>query len=256
MVCGGNQMNTNRDLNYRLYLQQMSGFTHTSYNTEFERYTMVKAGDVERVKETLVNFRENFYDGKGILSDDPVRNLIYHFVVSVAMNSRVCIEGGMPLDTAYTLSDIYIRRADVCRTCDDVFELFAEMKMDFVTRMKELKKGSAISIHVRRCIDYIYDNLHGDLSVNLLAEREKLNPSYLSKLFSKETGMTIKGFITNVKVSTAENMLIHSDFSFLDISLALGFSSQSAFISVFKKYTGETPKQYRDKHCMEMMPAE
>ena len=41
-------------------------------------------------------------------------------------------------------------------------------------------------------------------------------------------------------------MLKYSDFSYLDISLALGFSSQSAFISVFKKVTGITPKKYKE----------
>jgi AraC-like DNA-binding protein len=62
--------------------------------------------------------------------------------------------------------------------------------------------------------------------------------------------MSIKEFITRAKISTAENLLKFSDFSYLDISLAMGFSSQSAFISVFKKLNGITPKQYREKYYM------
>ena len=87
----------------------------------------------------------------------------------------------------------------------------------------------------------------------MLAEYVGLNPSYLSKLFSKETGMNVKAFVINEKVKTAENLLKNSDFSCLDISLALGFSSQSAFISTFKKYKGMTPKKYRERHYMDVI---
>ncbi len=241
-------MKTNRDLNYRLYVQKMNGFTRTAYQSEFEKYITVQSGDVEQVRLNFAAARTDFMAGKGQLSLHPVRNLIYHFVVSVSLTSRICIEGGMSHDTAYTLADIYILKADQCTSCDAVIDLFEEMLVDYAERMREIKKLSAISIHIRKCIDYIYENLHQNLSVKELALREHLNPSYLSKLFIKETGVTIKEFVSRAKINTAENMLRHSDFSFLDISLALGFSSQSAFISVFKKYTGLTPKQYRDRN--------
>ena len=65
--------------------------------------------------------------------------------------------------------------------------------------------------------------------------------------------MIIKAFVTRAKISTAENLLRNSDFSCLDISLALGFSSQSAFISVFRKNTGMTPKKFRELHYMDVI---
>lgn len=243
-------MNTNRDLNYRLYVQKLNGFTRTAFSSEFEKYMVIQAGDVERVKANFAVIRKNFFSGKGQLSDDPVRNVMYHFVVCAAMTSRICVEGGMSHDTAYTLSDIYIRKADKCTCCEDIIDMFELLQVDFAQRMHEIKKNNAISIHIRRCIDYIYENLHKDLSVKTLAQLQNLNPSYLSKLFLKETGSSIKDFITDAKVSTAENMLKYSDFSLLDISLALGFSSQSAFSSAFKTRTGITPKKYRDKYYM------
>ena len=112
--------------------------------------------------------------------------------------------------------------------------------------MKELRKVNAISLHVRRAIDYIYDHLHEPITLKELAEREKLSTSYFSKLFVKETGFTVKEYITQAKVNTAKNMLRFSDFSILDISLSLGFCTQSAFTAVFRKNTGTTPAKYRD----------
>lgn len=241
-------MNTNRDLNYHLYVQKMEGFSRTPFHSEFEKYMVIQSGNVEEVRKNFAKIRPDFMNGKGTLSEDPVRNVMYHFVTSVALTSRICVEGGLNHDTAYTLSDIYIQRADKCTSCDQIIDIFEEMQVDFAKRMRELKKTNATSIHIRKAIDYIYEHLHEKLTIHELADFSGLNASYLSKLFFKETGVSIKDFITNAKINTAQNMLKHSDFSYLDISLALGFSTQSAFISVFKKSVGLTPKQYREKY--------
>lgn len=49
----------------------------------------------------------------------------------------------------------------------------------------------------------------------------------------------------NKRIEAAENMLKYSDYSCLDISEYLCFSSESHFIQVLKKHTGYTPKAYR-----------
>ena len=90
-----------------------------------------------------------------------------------------------------------------------------------------------------------HDHLHESLTLEILAEREVLHPSSLSRLFAKETGTTLKDYIIRAKVKTAENMLKYSSFPLSDISLSLGFSSQSAFTSTFHKITGMTPGYFR-----------
>lgn len=244
-------MDTNRDLNYRLFIQKELDFTRTDIHSEFEKYYAIKSGNVQLVKENFENTRKDFNKGKGQLSDDPLRNMIYHLVVCAAIVARVCVDGGMEHNIAYTLSDIYIRRADKCRTPDEVLELIGELQTDFARRMREVQKTGTVSVHVRRSIDYIYDHLHESLTLELLARREGLHPSSLSKLFVKETGVTIKEYIIRAKVTTAENMLKYSEFPLSDISLSLGFSSQSAFSATFKKITGYTPKLYRSMYYSE-----
>lgn len=238
-------MNTDHDLNYRLYLQREEGFRRIPISSEYEKYNAVSSGNVERVKENFIKIKENYYNGKGVLSDDPVKNVRYHFIISTAIISRVCIENGMSHDLAYTLSDIYIRRADKCESIEKIIDMIGEMHMDYAERMRELKKENVISIHIRKCIDYIYDNLQEKLTVRSMAEYLQIDPTYLSKLFSKEVGISFREFIINARVGAAKNMLAYSDFSFSEVSLSLGFSSQSAFTDPFKRLTGMTPGKYR-----------
>ena len=101
-------MKTDRDLNYRLYVQKSGGFTRNPFERELKFYRTIQSGDVEGVKKLFEDVRKDFSEGKGTLSADPVRNMMYHFVTAVALISRFCVEGGLPHDVAYTLSDIYI----------------------------------------------------------------------------------------------------------------------------------------------------
>ena len=171
-------MDTNSTLNYRLYLQRQEEFVRADYKTEFKQYNRIKNGDVEGVRERFKIARKKFQEGRGNLSDDPLRSMIYHLVTAVAVISRMCIDTGMDVDTAYTLGDIYIRRADKAKSIEEVLDITAEMQIDYATRMRDLKKVDAISIHIRRSIDYIYDNLQRQITVNELAEREGLSPGY------------------------------------------------------------------------------
>ena len=57
----------------------------------------------------------------------------------------------------------------------------------------------------------------------------------------------MSAYMMRRRVETARNMLLHSDYSYAQIAVSLGFSSQSHFIRVFREQTGMTPAQYRRK---------
>lgn len=84
-------------------------------------------------------------------------------------------------------------------------------------------------------------------SVKEIADIFHVNSSYLSTIFSKSTHVTLKQYLSYKKISTAKNMLL-SDEPLSQIAYDCGFSSCSHFISVFKKSTGKTPKEYRKEN--------
>lgn len=228
------------------------GVPHPPHGEEQEFYQMVVSGDTEGI----LSLRER-YGGdmsgsgdasgteKGRLSDDPVRNEIYHLVANCTIITRACISAGMPQEDAYSLSDLFIRQADRCRSAAEVRGVNDDMAMEFAGRMKRLRSRS-VSPAVRRAISCISDNLHAKLTAAGIAERLGYNRSYLAVIFKRETGQTITEFILNRRVEAAKS-LISGGIRLSEIAEMLGFSSQSHFCRCFKEVTGVTPGEFRDK---------
>ena len=240
-------MDLKKEQFYREYVQREDNFSRAPLAPEMDFYSSIASGNIKKVRELC---KDSLVDkpGLGRLSDDPLQNLKYHFVITTALTARFCIQGGMSINDAYGLSDFYIQKADKCVRSEDITALHPVMCLDYTKKMKELKKKSVCSKQVAVCIDYIYDNLHARITIEELAAHAGLSPAYLSRLFKKETGSSVSDYIRRQKLETAGNMLLYSDFRPAEIAQILAFPSQSYFSALFKKYTGLSPKKYRDKN--------
>lgn len=231
-------------LSHKLFLAQEESYYHFPYDSEMDFYEAVKNGDKERVLQVMNPLNT---EGMGKLSNNPIRNMKYHLIITIALITRFCIEGGMPSETAYTLSDIYIQQLDTLAEEESIVKLHAEFINDYTDRMHKIKTRIGISKTVIRATDYIYNHLNEKIMLDDLADYLKINKSYLCELFKKETGFTINTYITKLKVEAAQRMLEDSNYEASDISNYFAFSSHSHFIAIFKKYTGMTPNEYRNK---------
>lgn len=241
---GENIVDIQRELLYKQFIQREDEILRAPYNPELEFYSEIKSGNVKRVRELcsqLIHTKE----GLGVLSTNPLQNMKFHFVITTALVARYCIEGGMELAEAYSLSDFYIQKADRCKSVEDISKLHNVMCEDYAKKMKSLRKQKICSKNIADCLDYIFDHLNTRITVDELARHVSLNPSYLSRLFKKEVGCSISEYIQSRKIETAQNMLIYSDYTPAEITAVLAFPSQSYFTEIFKKRTGVTPAKYR-----------
>ena len=96
---------------YKEFLRKEENILRAPYNPELEFYSVIKSGDVKTAEQLC---KDTFTDkkGLGVLSKDPMQNLKYHFVITIAIIARYCIDGGMDVSTSYALSDFYIQKAD------------------------------------------------------------------------------------------------------------------------------------------------
>ncbi len=232
-----------KKLAYLEFYRRENALGHAPMASELTFYDYVKNGDLEGVKKTSVPLGGK---GFGVLSEDKLRNLKYHLIITVAFITRFCVEGGMEQETAYNLSDLYIQKVDAATTISEVHTLHQQIVYDFTERMAALKRKE-YSRTVVQCFDYVYMHLNEKIRLSQVAEHVGLSASYLSRLFHAETGKTLVDYITEKRIETSCNMLRYSDYSISDIAEFLSFSSPSYFCDIFKHQTGMTPNEYR-KH--------
>ena len=246
-------MSIKKELQSQLFQRREEQLSHVEYGHEYEFYENIAAGNIREVQKILADPENtHMYESPeyGRLSRDFLRNIRYHFVVSTALITRLCVEKGLERELAYTLSDLYIGKMDTEKTPQQIIALHNEMLMDFTRKMASLPTQQIYSIHIIKAIDYILKHRNTRLTAESVAHELGVNRSYLSSLFKKETGTSISNFIRTEKIKAVANMLRFSDYSYSDIAQYFGFASQSHFIKCFRQQTGLSPKEYR-RSCLQ-----
>ncbi|GAA3404529.1 response regulator [Paenibacillus hodogayensis] len=95
---------------------------------------------------------------------------------------------------------------------------------------------------MKRCIA---EQLDQHVSREQLGEAAGLNPDYASKLFKKETGMSVTDYTAKLRVDMAQQMLTKTEMPISAIAVSVGFSNFSYFAKVFKKWMDRSPQDFR-----------
>ncbi len=96
-------------------------------------------------------------------------------------------------------------------------------------------------------IDYIKQNLSGDVSLEKLAEIAGLSPNYFLGAFREATGRTPHRYVNELRIARACELLRDPRRPITEVSLAVGFSSQSHLTEVFRRTMRTTPAAYRSR---------
>ena len=97
----------------------------------------------------------------------------------------------------------------------------------------------------RRVIDYLDASLASEISFGDLADLVNLSPNHFLSAFKKATGKTPYRLLTEMRVAKARELLSNPQMSIVNVALAVGFSSQSHFTTVFRRFMKTTPALYR-----------
>ncbi len=184
----------------------------------------------------------------GTMSANAQRQLRYSSISFITLVSRAAIRGGLSMETAFLLSDLYCQRMDVLTERSDIERLLIDMTMDFCDKVAKSRQMQKYTPVVRNALDFISVHLHENFSTEELADHCGLCRRSLSIRFRQELGMGIVEYIHRERIGEARFLLEQTDLSLPQISASLGFSSQSYFTQLFRKYTGRTPERYRSGH--------
>jgi two-component system sensor histidine kinase YesM len=125
--------------------------------------------------------------------------------------------------------------------------LAREKAIDFSEMVEDLTEDSQGAV-VEKVKQIIADNISlSNLQREELAQMVYLSPGYLSRIFKKETGMSLSDYITRKRIVMAKQLLSKTNLSITAIAERVGLSYASYFTKLFKENVGMTPQEYRQQ---------
>ncbi len=98
---------------------------------------------------------------------------------------------------------------------------------------------------MRRVIEFIEDNLEGDLSLQAMGAEVDISPLYLARAFKAAVGQSPHQYVLARRIERAKELLRNTDLPVVDVALSSGFSSQSHLSHWFIRQVGVSPAVYR-----------
>lgn len=222
---------------------EMQQDVHNTFATEQALMSIIEKGDTAALREWISHAPAI---RAGVVADSQLRQQKNIFIVSATLASRHAIQGGMDVEEAMSLSDSYIQKCELLNDVTSLTNLQYRMVLDFTERVERIRLGKHPSKLTIDVSNYIQHHLSESITTEEIAKHLFLSRSRLSVKFKQEAGITLNDYILSEKIEEAKRLLRYSGKSMLSISLYLGFSSQSHFSRVFKKYTGMTPNEYKE----------
>ena len=219
---------------------------HASPLTEKKLLDMVRTGNLDYHK--VLAEAGVASPGIRVDSSDPIRQAKYSVVAFITLCTRAAIEGGLSSEMAYTLSDTYIQSVDNSHSVSQVAAVSHTMYEDFIRRVNRLHNTEGVSKAVRDSCDYIDVHPEEEITLSFLSDKVGYSENYLGRKFKAEMHMPINAYLRKARVEKAKMLLLFTNESIQDIADELHFCSQSYFAEAFRKETGLSPLEYRDKN--------
>lgn len=197
-------------------------FENHLMNWQFEDASKTLRNLFARFKQNLIDAQ----DAKNICSQ------IYYICSRITFKERASQIPSDYLEQITTSSDIFTLE----NTCINLFLYLRD----------QLLINNNTQQHMLNQIDkYIDENIASDLSLNAIASHMHISASYLSRIFKKETGYSLSDYINMRRIEKAKKLLLHTDIYTYVIAEMVGYNDATYFSSIFKKYEGVSPSQFR-----------
>lgn len=135
-----------------------------------------------------------------------------------------------------------------------IYDLFS----DTIARQQE-KRSTRSAQLVRSACQYIDENCQKpELSLSEASASVGLSNVYFCSLFKKETGLTFTDYLNSARIEKAKKLLMNAPESLkiYDVAEKVGYTNPKYFYQVFKKLTGQRPKQFSEEHTSAARPEE
>ncbi|MDO5538726.1 MAG: response regulator [Eubacteriales bacterium] len=236
---------------------EYSSFTQEQMSNT-TKFTFQCSGDYGEIIETIVS--RLFGGDEELLLEESVNQLfermLYEHLNVETVRSVVC---NLVYSCRYVAEHDYVRVFE--NRFSKILNISYVMNGRTINELKEWLMGAfhemrqalqkstsqSSSDTIKHIYVYIENNISTQITLTDLAEYFNMNPSYISHLFKKETGTNLFDYITLRKMECAKKLLQDDRLLIRDVARMVGYEDQRYFCHVFKKNTGMTAQNFRDK---------
>lgn len=204
----------------------------------------IQNGHLQNIKKI---FHETDFFANLEIAPSSMEELQKIFFIYSTLCFVTVIEEGLDVQKAFSIFDTYTSRIPSLTAPDDLEKLCLQLSIDYCQQTILLHNMYSTSPIVSQCLQYIHNHIHSKITISDLAKHCNLSNRTITRHFSEHYHIPVSEYILLQKLKEAAFMLTHSNFSLIEISHQLAFSSQSHFSVAFKAKYNYTPQQYRDK---------
>lgn len=214
-----------------------------TYSMEKEKLLIaaIRDCDIEKARELLNSILGDLFV-IAVADLDTIRTRLVELIVLL---SRGAVEGGVSTKEIFGLNGQYIKQVLAEDTIEDLYYCLNQILIRFVDAVF-IYRSSRHGDSIKRATQYINQNYMNKITLEEVASAVHVSPNYFSKIFKEEAGINFATYLNQVRIEGAKKLLTAQDTSLVDVAYLAGFEDQSYFSRVFKKYTGLSPKRYKE----------
>lgn len=133
-----------------------------------------------------------------------------------------------------------------CNTAEEIRDHYRSAFLK-VFEMVRQKNTAAYSKAVREVLSYVHEHYGEEITLETAGSLCGLNGVYLGQLFKKEVGVSLTKYLTNYRCEQAKRMLSEGGYTVSQISELVGYQTSQYFSQTFRKVTGMTPQEYKNR---------
>lgn len=131
-----------------------------------------------------------------------------------------------------------------CKTIDSVFTICEELIVKTASQLnKNQNEKNYLIAHINQ---YIQNHYTENITLQDISEAIHISTAYISRVYKSSTGSTITDAINKLRIEKSKRLLKESTKRIYEIAYEVGYDEAAYFATVFAKYTGISPSEYRN----------
>ncbi|MHB8061980.1 MAG: response regulator [Ruminiclostridium sp.] len=213
----------------------------SNYGYEKELVSAIRNLDINNIQEALEKVLTK-YDN----------NMLHFEMVKVECIKLLVTVAGLIEDVGINVNKAYggyfnpVEKIDKLESIETCTEYVRNEILNLIGIVSREKSENYRAI-VKKTIDYIKEKYVSDINLEDVAKELFITSSYLSRVFKKETGVNFVTWVNKYRVERAKELLKDMSLKTYHIAELVGYNDYRYFNINFKKYSGYTAKEYREK---------